>query len=459
MFLQSTNQEISIRDQSDDLKNLTKETDDGTLRDRLYGQIPLDPGVRRLITMPSFLRLKRIRQLGFVSHIWPGATHTRYEHSLGCYHLAQRAIQHLFQWYPALDEQATLAFQLASLLHDVGHYAFAHHLEELGVPLLSHEQVGREIIEQSEIATFIEREYHLSPERVADFVDPPKNRELPPDDALLSHLLSGALDIDKLDYVPRDAKACNVPYGCIDVSRLLAALRIVPQVNGQPRVVLDQEGVGALSAFLHARQAMYLTIYGHPQNRGYCAMLRRAVQDALVQKTIKAEQLTGLDDDSMLMLLACDHQPRSTQILAQALARQQTYGEFLEISPVARCFPSLVALIEDAWQRRCIEQKLAAALGSFLEQEIPGYEVLLDVPRPKSWEMEGRIWYTSPPVGFDGLVLWSTVLGLFPEDLRRYEDARRHIRLFVSARVAELLHAHPRDVVLAILEELSLSGK
>jgi HD superfamily phosphohydrolase len=458
MFLKQTNQEISRRDQSGGAKNLTKEPDEGTLRDRLYDQIPLGPGVRRLITAPPFLRLERIRQLGFMYCIWPGATHTRYEHSLGCYYLAQRTIQNLFKWYPTLDEQAALTFQLASLLHDIGHYAFAHHLEELGAPLLSHEQVGREIIEQSEIAAFIEREYHLSPGRVADLVDPPKNRELPPDDALLSHLLSGALDIDKLDYLPRDAKVCNVPYGCIDVSQLLAALRIVPQVNSQPRVVLDQEGIGALSAFLHARQAMYLTVYGHPQNRACHAMLRRAVQDALVQKTMKAEQLIRLDDDSMITQLARDDQPCSTQMLAQALMRQQIYGEFLEISPVAHCFPSLAVLIDDVWQRRCIEQKLAATLNSCLEQDIADYEVLLDIPRSKSWEMEGWICYASPPVGFDGMVPWSTVLGLFPEDLRRYEDARRHIRLFVSARVGELLHALPSDLVFAILEEFSTSG-
>jgi hypothetical protein len=188
-------------------------------------------------------------------------------------------------------------------------------------------------------------------------------------------------------------------------------------------------------------------------------MLRRAVQDALVQKTMKAEQLTRLDDDSMITQLARDDQPCSTQMLAQALIRQQIYGEFLGISPVARCFPSLAALIDDVWQRRYIEQKLAATLSSILEQDIPDYEVLLDIPRSKSWEMEGWICYASPPVGFDGIVPWSTVLGLFPEDLRRYEDARRHIRLFVSARVGELLHALPGDLVLAILEEFSISDR
>ena len=426
---------------------------DGALHDRLYDQIPLGPGVRKLIATPSFLRLERIRQLGFVARIWPGATHTRYEHSLGCYALARRALQSIVRWYPALDEQAALAFQIASLLHDIGHYGYTHPLEEMGLPLPSHEQVGRSLIEKSDLATLIEREYHLSPGRIADLVDPPTQRTLPPDDALLGSLLSGALDIDKLDYLPRDAKACGVPYGWVDVPQLLDALRIAPGEYGQPRVVLDHAGIGALSAFLHARQAMYLTVYGHTQNRAWQAMLRRAVQDALAHETITVEQVSRQDDASLLALLAGDAHPSSTQMLAQALARQQCYREALEVSPVARCFPPLLALVNDVWQRRRVEQQIAAALSSMLERDIPDHEVLLDLPRPKRWEMEGWFWYPSPPVGYGVLVPWSQVLGLCSEDLTRYEDARRPIRLFVSARVREWVQTCSRDQLLALVEE------
>jgi hypothetical protein len=459
MFFAATNQTMFTRDGRYGSDPFMPPGSDGALHDRLYDQILLGPGVRHLLATPSFLRLERIRQLGFVSQIWPGATHTRYEHSLGCYALAQRAIQRVLHWYPALDEQPALAFQLASLLHDIGHYGYAHPLEEIGPPLPSHEQVGRSLIEKSEIATLIEREYHLSPGRIADLVDPPKQRALPPDDALLGSLLSGALDIDKLDYLPRDAKACGVPYGWADVPQLLAALRIVPKEHGQPRVVLDHAGIGALSNFLHARQAMYLTVYEHAQNRACQAMLRRAVQDALVQGTITVEQVSRQDDASLLALLACDDHPSSTQMLVQALARQQCYNEVLEISPVARCFPPLVALVNDVWQRRRVEQKIAAALSRMLELDISDHEVLLDLPRPKRWEMEGWFWYPSPPVGCEALVPWSQALGLCSEDLTRYEDARRPLRLFVSARVREWLQTPSRDQLLALVEEGATSGR
>src|SRR5437763_9400960 len=202
-----------------------------TVRDSLYDLIPLGPRELKLIGTAPFLRLQKIKQLGFVYRIWPGATHTRYEHSLGCYYLAVRAMRSLLQrgddgglFGVSLSSVQTLV--VAALLHDIGHYPFSHTIEELGYPINAHEKVGRSIIEKSEIATILERDYHLSPERVADFIDPPKTKALPVDDELLNSLLSGALDVDKLDHLPRDARACNVPYGGVDVARLQGALRI-----------------------------------------------------------------------------------------------------------------------------------------------------------------------------------------------------------------------------------------
>jgi len=175
-----------------------------TVRDSLYDLIPLGPREEKLISTAPFLRLQKIKQLGFVYRIWPGATHTRYEHSLGCYNLAVRALRGLLQRGEegGLDGVSISSVQtlvVATLLHDIGHYPFSHTLEELGYPIVFHEKVGRSIIEKSEVATILERDYHLSPERVADFIDPPKAKALPEDDELLSGLLSGALDVDKLD--------------------------------------------------------------------------------------------------------------------------------------------------------------------------------------------------------------------------------------------------------------------
>src|SRR2546428_1642775 len=162
-----------------------------TVRDSLYDLISLGPREEKLIGTAPFLRLQKIKQLGFVYRVWPGATHTRYEHSLGSYYLAVRALRSLLQrgndgglYGISISSVQTLI--VATLLHDIGHYPFSHTIEELGYPIILHEKVGRSIIEKSEIATILEQEYRLSPERVADFIDPPRSRSLPADDVLLS---------------------------------------------------------------------------------------------------------------------------------------------------------------------------------------------------------------------------------------------------------------------------------
>src|SRR6266699_692902 len=299
-----------------------------TVRDSLYDLIPLGPREEKLIGTAPFLRLQKIKQLGFVYRIWPGATHTRYEHSLGCYNLAVRALRALLQHGSAggLDGVAISSIQtlvVAALLHDIGHYPFSHTLEELGYPIIEHEKVGRSIIENSEIAPILERDYHLSPERVADFIDPPKTKALPAGDELLNSLLSGALDVDKLDYLPRDARACNVPYGGVDVARLQESLRIHPNVQGQRRVVVTHKGISPLHSLLHARQEMFDNIYWHHTSRAFQVMLMRAVQEALQCGALQPEHLVGLDDASLLSLLAGEHMPTSSRVLAGDLEMRQ----------------------------------------------------------------------------------------------------------------------------------------
>lgn len=431
-----------------------------TVRDSLYDLIPLGPREEKLIGTAPFLRLQKIKQLGFVYRIWPGATHTRYEHSLGCYYLALRALRALLQrgsdgglFGVSISSVQTLV--VATLLHDIGHYPFSHTIEELGHPIILHEKVGRSIIETSEIATILEREYHLSPQRVADFIDPPRARPLPPDDELLSKLLSGALDVDKLDYLPRDARACNVPYGGVDVARLQGALRIHPNVNGQRRLVVTHKGISPLHSLLHARQEMFDNIYWHHTARALQMMLMRAVHEALLSGALQAEQLVGLDDASILVLLADSSMPSGARALADALEMRRPYKGVLEVSRLAgRLYRQLDALYWDAQRRYHIEQELAAELSHTLDTEIAGYEVLFDIPRPEKYEMDVWVTFAHPPVGMDSLVPWVEATGLQPDDLARYEQHQRRIRVVVADRLRELLQARRDDVLLPILERL-----
>ena len=441
----------------------------GTVRDSLYDLIPLGPREELLISTPAFLRLQKIKQLGFVYRIWPGATHTRYEHSLGCYHLAVRALRSLLQrgddgGLTGIANSSIQTLVVAALLHDVGHYPFSHTIEELGSPIVLHEQVGRSIIEQGEIATIIERDYHLSPERVADMIDPPRSKTLPEDDELLAHLLSGALDVDKLDYLPRDARACNVPYGGVDVSRLLGALRVyssnaasgeVPE-NGQRRIVVTHKGISPLHSLLHARQEMFDNIYWHHTSRAFQVMLVRAVQEALLAGTLEAAHLVGLDDASLLTLLAQERMPGSTRALTADLDLRRPYKGVIEVSRMAgRLYHRLDALFWDANRRRLVEQQLAQELATALDTAIADYEVLFDIPRPEKWEMDVLVTFGKhPPVGMAELETWVQATGLQPDDLARYEHHQRRIRVVVPQRLRDLLQARRDDVLLPALEKI-----
>ncbi|HZU69798.1 MAG TPA: HD domain-containing protein [Ktedonobacteraceae bacterium] len=431
-----------------------------TVRDSLYDLIPLGLREEKLIGTAPFLRLQKVKQLGFVYRVWPGATHTRYEHSLGVYYLAVRALRSLLQrgndgglYGISISSIQTLV--VASLLHDIGHYPYSHTLEELGYPIIPHEKVGRAIIEKSEVADILEKEYLLSPERVADFIDPPRTKPLSPDDELLRSLLSGALDVDKLDYLARDARACNVPYGGVDVARLQAALRIHPNVHGTRRIVVTHKGISPLHSLLHARQEMFDNIYWHHTSRALQIMLLRAVQEAFLAGALQAPQLAGLDDASLLALLTSSSMPPNTRALAEGLELRHPYKGVLEISRLAgTLYKRLDALFWDAQRRRRIEQLLATELAAALEMDIADYEVLLDIPRPEKYEMDVWVTFTNPPVGMDSLVTWVQATGLQPDDLARYEQHQRRIRVIVNERLRPPLLAHRDDILLPLLEKL-----
>lgn len=431
-----------------------------TVRDSLYDLIPLGERELKLINTPEFLRLQQVKQLGFVYRTWPGATHSRYEHSLGCYHLAVRALRSLLMrgengGLEGVETSSIQTLIVASLLHDIGHYPFSHTIEDLGYPIIHHEKVGRHIIEHSEIATIIEHDYHLSPARVADMIDPPRSHSLPADDELLAHLLSGALDVDKLDYLPRDARACNVPYGGVDVSRLISALRVHTNTQGKRSIVVTHKGISPLHSLLHARQEMFDNIYWHHTGRAFQVMLVRAVHDAITAGMLSGEQLIGLTDAELLTRLAADNMPPSSQSLSNAISLRHQHKVVLEVSPAAgSLFKQIEALFWDAERRRRIEHELASGVAQALQTEIKDDEILFDIPRPEKWEMDVWISFEHPPIGMQPLMKWVEATGLQSDDLARYEQHQRRIRIVVAEHLRPALLPHKHDILLPVLEKL-----
>lgn len=413
-------------------------TSDTLIRDSLYDRIPLALEERSLIESAPFGRLERIQQLGFVSKVWPAAHHTRFEHSLGVLHLVRLAVEQLRAHTAgaSLTDVDTRTVVAAALLHDIGHYPFSHAIEELGHPIWPHEKVGRAIVEGPEIGAILEKEWRIDPQRVATFVDP-AGIELNSTDRLLRGVLSGALDMDKLDYLPRDARACNVPYGGVDASRLIDSLTIVsPQLGSakpQQVVGITHKGVSPLHSLITARQEMFDNVYWHHTNRACMAMLLRAVQDALSAGTLSPRQLQSLDDRTLLAMLASSEMPRTTRRLADSLQARRLHKRAVEISFRATdLFQRLSALFFDPAARRQVEIRMAETFTELTGEPVEENSILIDIPKPEKWRTDVWVSFAHPPVGAAPLMHWRDVVGLADDDFKRYEEHRRLIRIVTT---------------------------
>ncbi|MGZ3599032.1 MAG: HD domain-containing protein [Ktedonobacterales bacterium] len=429
------------------------------IRDSLYDLIPLGALELDLIATPEFVRLQGVKQLGFVYRVWPGATHTRFEHSLGVYYLMLLALRSLRSRQEPIsaDPMDLRTLLAAALLHDVGHYPFSHAIEELGYPIVPHERIGRQLIEESSIAEMLRR-HGIDPARVANLVDPPRGYALPESDALLIRLLSGPLDVDKLDYLPRDARGCNVPYGGVDVTRLLGSLCVL-QGSAGPRLGVSDKGISPLNSLLHARQEMFDNVYWHHTNRAMMAMLLRAVQEALESKELAPHDLSGHDDASLLSLLTEARMPQGTRDLVSALRMRRPYKVLIEVSARAgRLFSQLDALFWDQAKRRRVEIALAAALDAALPGCVAPHDVLIDIPKPEKWEMDVLVSFSHPPIGMAPLLTWTEATGQRPSDLGVYEQYQRRIRVVGSetlrAAFGSGTRADAEHILLPVLERI-----
>ena len=252
------------------------------VRDPLWNNIRLDPEALAVVDTPAVQRLRYVRQLGHAFLVYPGATHSRFEHALGAYHLARRALSQLEDAGDVhLDPRERLRLRLAALLHDVGHYPFSHSLEEAGLP--HHEQLATRHLTGGELARRL-AELGVPADELLALI---QSRAREP----LAGLVSGSLDVDKLDYLSRDAWMCGVPYGVIDVDRLLTSLTVAAGPDGRPALALHEKGLAALESLLFAKYQMYRNVYWHHAVRSATVMFKR-----LVRRAIGHDEAIALED-------------------------------------------------------------------------------------------------------------------------------------------------------------------
>src|SRR5438876_3261889 len=341
---------------------MTPPSDHEVIRDPLWGDIQIDPDALAVVDCEPFQRLRYVRQLGHAFLVYPGATHTRFEHALGAYHLARRATTLLTERgdLASVPAEDVVLVRLAALLHDVGHYPFSHALEEAG--LLSHEAVAERHLARGELA-----------ERLGE-VGAPTAQLL----ALirgggrepLAGLVAGSLDVDKLDYLSRDAWMCGVPYGVIDVDRLLMSLTVAGGPDGRPTLALHEKGLAALESLLFAKYQMYRNVYWHHAVRSATAMFKRLVRDAIAAGRLSADQVAVATDDGLIHdLMHADTSGLARRLRERRLAKPPVDLPAPELPADAAAWPA-----DDPDLQQRVEDRLAGEMGLG-----PG-ELFLDFP-------------------------------------------------------------------------------
>jgi HD superfamily phosphohydrolase len=371
------------------------------IRDPLWGHVYLTAELAELTAAPAFQKLRRIQQLGPASAVYPGATHTRAAHSIGVYHLSRRLLRSLLErgadaWTTPIGAKSFLA---AALLHDLGHFPYAHSLKQL--PLEEHEALTARLIVAEPLRTLVARS-GADPYLTAAIVD----KDLPVrDDAearFFRSLLSGVLDPDKLDYLNRDARSCGVPYGAQDVDFTFSRLHPHPTRG----VDVDSRGVPSVEAILFAKYLMYRSVYWHRSVRVATAMVKKSVSAALRDGAVSSGELYGLDDEGLFRLLAERGHPTAT---LAAEVREGRFHSIIAEIPYDDSIPAHRALFASV-DREEEEKRIAAELSSPAGRRVRAQDLVIDVPEPISFETglfvvdEGRPFSDSSTVFTDRVV-------------------------------------------------------
>ncbi len=244
--------------------------------------VPLSSRVRRLLDTAAMRHLSRISQLGLVSLIFPGATHSRLEHSLGVYRNSLLVLQTLCrqsEFQKLIDDVGLQTLVVAALLHDLGHWPYAHAIEDLRLPNVPrHESRVAELLNEQELKQCLSEDWSCRPDDIVSVLAGHRVGNCQLSDqaiALLASCLSGPIDIDKLDYLQRDSLHAGVPYGRnFDSGRLIASLAVHPD---KPCLAISEKGRTAAEMMVFARYVMFSEVYWHHAVRSATAMLQRAL--------------------------------------------------------------------------------------------------------------------------------------------------------------------------------------
>jgi HD superfamily phosphohydrolase len=403
--------------------------------------VPLSPRVTRLVDTSVMRRLSRITQLGLVHLVYPGATHSRLEHSLGVYRNALLVLQNLSAGdtaRPAITPRSAEAFVLAALLHDAGHWPFCHAIEDMRIEGLSrHETRVAELVRNGPVADRIASDWNCDGDDVMSLLMGKRvGTSTLSDDAieLLASCLSGPIDVDKLDYLVRDSLHAGVPYGRhFDAARLVAAMTRDPR---RPRLAITEKGRTAAEMMVFARYVMFSEVYWHHAVRSATAMLQRSVH--LLRHLIDLESLMRLDDAAWIdsWRSAAEGTPAAGLVDGLFGPTRSLYKRVAEFNVSQRGeLHKLLARRPHWWLVACAEE-LSRLMAAETGLPISPCDILIDAP-PVKLEVDINVTVVTRDGDVKALADVSPVADALAR--QQFDDHVKRVRIFVHPTLRDSL--------------------
>ena len=347
------------------------------IKDPVHGYVEVEDYALALLDSPALQRLRYIHQLGFSYLVYPGANHTRFEHSLGTMYLADVASRK----FGLSDAERTLV-TAAALLHDIGHGPFSHASEPILEQLLHRTHDDIEGIVHEQVGDVL-RQHGIDPDEICAVVN---------GHHALSGIIHGDLDVDRMDYLLRDAYYTGAPYGTVDAHRLIRNM-----IRTDDGIVLDENGINAAESLLIARTLMRPTVYFHHVSRiGEC-MFHLAILEHLQGKENGVSELVlHMDDPACMQVLRTSESPIA-RTLIEGIYRRRLYKRALY---VGRDQVNTTAFLLGMTLEK--SRSLAAAIAR--QADVEAHTVLVDTPPfPSEMSMGVRVKNLHAVVSFEEL--------------------------------------------------------
>ncbi len=427
------------------------------VRDDIWGDIPVNRAIRALLDTRAMERLKGIRQLGFAGTAFPAARHTRFDHALGVFHLAQATLKRITDSGAYLEEREMQAALAAALLLDVGCYPYSGAIENIALPgIVGRKELSRRWVEQSEVSKVLRSEWDIEPHNVSRLIT--RGGDLPmgltPTEHLIRDILFGSLDVSMLDSLVRDARGAKVAFDLVRVDALMESLRIVGEEN-RALLAVDEKGAGSFQSLVFSRYLMGFNVYGHHAVRIPTAMFMRAAQDAIQSERITADKLSEEDDAGAFALIQdCANGEDSISMLTKRLTDRRPYLRALEIDERHKSYSSLMRLRDDSSWRRRVEEAWSRYLTRYRKGEAGSFDILIDIPEKEDPTVRLRYIRRMPPPGEGSLTDWHGLSAMTGEDMWRHHLPLHRIRILAANESLLTSVRHHTEELLTIAEEV-----